>query len=103
MLQVVKPTSISTKTEEIKSGKNRYIISAYISLVVYFSSRSHIEAISYILWKFLFPSILLLLKRGNLVKYFESGTFVEKYILTECFSVFRASCLLNFEFLKRVN
>lgn len=81
MFQVVKPPSISSKTEEIKSGKNRYIISAYISLVVYFSSRSHIEAISYILWKFLSPSILLLLKRGKLVKYFESGTFVEKYIL----------------------
>lgn len=49
-----------------------------ISLVVYFLSRSHIEAISHM--EILFPSILLLLKRGNLVKYFESGTFVEKYI-----------------------
>lgn len=50
-----------------------------ISLVVYFLSRSHIEAISHMeIW---FPSILLLLKTGNLVKYFESGTFVEKYIL----------------------
>lgn len=75
MFQVVKPPSISTKTEEIKNGKNRYIISG-----LFFKPFSHRGYFLYIM-EIVFPSILLLLKRGNLVKYFESGTFVEKYIL----------------------